>query len=86
MITFGVSDISSLDERPNRQCSARRSCDPGIQSQYSGKFPMMDHAMARMAKGLMATFAISGPENAALMHPGPAPDSRSGSPASVWQG
>jgi len=42
-----------------------------------GSFAMMDHAMARMAKGLMATFAISGPENAALMHPGPAPDSGS---------
>ena len=42
-----------------------------------GSFAMMDHAMARMAKGLMATFAISGPENAALMHPGPASDSGS---------
>ena len=40
-----------------------------------GQFPMMDHAMARMAKGLMATFEISGAENATLMHPGPAPDS-----------
>jgi len=40
-----------------------------------GQFPMMDHAMARMAKGLMATFEISGAENATLMHPGSAPDS-----------
>ena len=40
-----------------------------------GQFTMMDHAMARMAKGLMATFEISGPENAALMHAGPVPDS-----------
>ncbi|HYM75589.1 MAG TPA: copper-containing nitrite reductase [Candidatus Dormibacteraeota bacterium] len=40
-----------------------------------GQFAMMDHAMARMAKGLMATFQISGAENAALMHPGPASDS-----------
>jgi len=40
-----------------------------------GQFPMMDHAMARMAKGLMATFQISGAENATLMHPGPAVDS-----------
>jgi copper-containing nitrite reductase len=39
-----------------------------------GKFPMMDHAMARMAKGLMAVFQVSGPENAVLMHAGPAPD------------
>lgn len=40
-----------------------------------GQFPMMDHAMARMAKGLMATFQISGAENATLMHPGPEVDS-----------
>lgn len=46
-----------------------------------GNFAMMDHAMARMAKGLMATFEVSGAENAALMHAGPAPDSlASGSP------
>jgi copper-containing nitrite reductase/plastocyanin len=44
-----------------------------------GQFPMMDHAMARMAKGLMATFDISGAENATLMHPGPAPDSTASS-------
>jgi copper-containing nitrite reductase len=42
-----------------------------------GQFPMMDHAMARMAKGLMATFEITGAENAALMHAGPTPDSSS---------
>ena len=40
-----------------------------------GQFAMMDHAMARMAKGLMATFTISGAENAALIHAGPAADS-----------
>lgn len=40
-----------------------------------GQFSMMDHAMARMAKGLMATFEISGAENATLMYPGPVPDS-----------
>ncbi len=40
-----------------------------------GQFAMMDHAMARMAKGLMATFEISGTENATLMHAGPALDS-----------
>lgn len=39
-----------------------------------GQFAMMDHAMARMMKGLMATFEIAGPENATLMHAGPAPD------------
>jgi copper-containing nitrite reductase/plastocyanin len=40
----------------------------------SGNFAMMDHAMARMMKGLMAMFAITGSENAALMHAGPATD------------
>lgn len=40
-----------------------------------GQFAMMDHAMARMMKGLMATFEITGAENAALMHAGPTPDS-----------
>src|SRR5512143_2003664 len=42
-----------------------------------GQFAMMDHAMARMMKGLMATFEITGAENADLMHAGPAPDSNS---------
>jgi plastocyanin len=37
-----------------------------------GSFAMMDHAMARMAKGLMATFEVTGAENATLMHAGPA--------------
>jgi copper-containing nitrite reductase len=40
-----------------------------------GQFAMMDHAMARMAKGLMATFEITGAENATLMHAGPVSDS-----------
>ncbi len=40
-----------------------------------GQFAMMDHAMARMAKGLMAPFEITGAENATLMHAGPASDS-----------
>ncbi len=39
-----------------------------------GQFAMMDHAMARMMKGLMATFEVTGAENAALMHAGPTPD------------
>jgi nitrite reductase (NO-forming) len=42
-----------------------------------GRFAMMDHAMARMMKGLMATFEITGAENATLMHAGPAPYSGS---------
>ena len=37
-----------------------------------GTFPMMDHAMARMAKGLMAVFDVRGEQNATLMHAGAA--------------
>jgi copper-containing nitrite reductase len=37
-----------------------------------GEFTMMDHAMARMAKGLMATLEVTGRENAESMHSGPA--------------
>ena len=47
-----------------------------------GQFTMMDHAMARMAKGLMAVFEVRGAQNAALMHDGPA-ESTSGSQAST---
>ncbi len=38
----------------------------------SGQFNIMDHAMARMAKGLVATLDVTGPQNAALMHSGQA--------------
>lgn len=36
-----------------------------------GKFAMMDHAMARMPKGLMAVLEVTGAGNADLMHAGP---------------
>lgn len=38
-----------------------------------GNFSIMDHAMSRMEKGLMAVLQVKGPENAALMHEGPTP-------------
>jgi len=37
-----------------------------------GQFSVMDHAMARMTKGLLALLVVTGAENAALMHAGPA--------------
>ncbi len=37
-----------------------------------GEFTMVDHAMARMTRGLIATLEVTGTENAALMHSGPA--------------
>lgn len=36
-----------------------------------GKFAMMDHAISRMEKGLMAVLNVQGQENTALMHAGP---------------
>jgi copper-containing nitrite reductase len=49
-----------------------------------GKFAMMDHAIARMAKGLTAIFDVTGPENAALMHSGPAGPQAGSQPATDW--
>lgn len=37
-----------------------------------GKFVLMDHAISRMAKGNMAVFDVTGADDAALMHSGPA--------------
>jgi len=37
-----------------------------------GNFALMDHSIARMAKGLMAAIAVSGADDASLMHAGPA--------------
>lgn len=42
----------------------------------AGKFALMDHAISRMAKGNMAVFDVSGPQNEALMHSGPASQSK----------
>lgn len=38
-----------------------------------GKFSIMDHAISRMEKGLMAVLEVKGQQNAALMHEGPTP-------------
>jgi copper-containing nitrite reductase len=42
-----------------------------VTTHMGGQFNMMDHAIVRMAKGLVATLDVSGPENASLMHAGP---------------
>lgn len=36
-----------------------------------GQYHFVDHAIARLSKGLMATLEIAGPQNAELMHEGP---------------
>ena len=43
-----------------------------LQAAMPGQFNIMDHAMARMAKGLMATLQVKGEATAQLMHAGPA--------------
>jgi len=48
-----------------------------------GKFALMDHAMARMAKGDMAIFDVTGPENAELMRGGPATPAPGSTSASI---
>ena len=43
-----------------------------LKTTTAGQFNFMDHAMARMAKGLMGSMIVAGEQNASLMHAGPA--------------
>jgi copper-containing nitrite reductase len=43
-----------------------------LKASVPGEFTMMDHAISRMEKGDMALLDVKGPENAALIHAGPA--------------
>jgi copper-containing nitrite reductase len=43
-----------------------------VKASVPGQFTFMDHAMSRMEKGDMAFLEVSGPENTALVHAGPA--------------
>lgn len=56
-----------------------------LQAAESGEFTMMDHAMARMAKGLSATLEVSGAQNAALMHAGSASQEATATVAAMTQ-
>jgi copper-containing nitrite reductase len=49
-----------------------------------GQFTMMDHAMARMAKGLMATLEVTGAQNASLMHAGVASADSGSQVSTAW--
>lgn len=42
-----------------------------LKAEMPGKFTLMDHAMARMDKGLLAVMNVKGTDNLALMHDGP---------------
>jgi copper-containing nitrite reductase len=55
-----------------------------LKSATAGQFSFMDHAMARMAKGLLGTLNVSGEQVAQLMHAGPA--TVSGSPKTTVSG
>ncbi|MGB7189892.1 MAG: plastocyanin/azurin family copper-binding protein [Acidobacteriaceae bacterium] len=44
-----------------------------LKAEIPGKFSMMDHAITRMEKGMLAVLEVKGPENRALMHEGPTP-------------
>jgi copper-containing nitrite reductase len=43
-----------------------------LKTTTAGQFAFMDHAMARMPKGLMGVLKVDGEQNAQLMHAGPA--------------
>lgn len=43
-----------------------------LKASMPGEFTLMDHAIARMEKGNMAILQVTGPDNSALMHAGPA--------------
>ena len=49
-----------------------------------GQFTMMDHAMARMAKGLVATLDVTGAGNVALMHARPASPGTASPGSTAW--
>lgn len=49
-----------------------------------GQLSVMDHAMARMAKGLLAILEVTGAENATLMHAGPASPNESSQASTAW--
>lgn len=51
-----------------------------------GQFSIMDHAMARMAKGLLAILEVTGAENATLIHAGPASPNESSQASTAWVG
>lgn len=43
-----------------------------LKARVPGEFALMDHAISRMEKGNLAFLEVKGPENTALVHPGPA--------------
>lgn len=44
-----------------------------LKAAMPGKFAMMDHAIVRMEKGMLAVLDVKGQQNMALMHDGPTP-------------
>lgn len=54
-----------------------------LKTTTAGQFAFMDHAMARMAKGLMGVLQVQGEQNAELMHEGPASPAAGAQPAAA---
>jgi copper-containing nitrite reductase len=84
--TASVHTVGEIFTKVYELGSFKLSADVGVQTatvpsggaavlefvaRFPGKVAIMDHAIARMAKGSMAVFDVTGPENASLMHPGP---------------
>jgi len=55
-----------------------------LRASVPGQFSVMDHAMARMAKGLLAILEVTGVENATLMHAGPASPNEGSQASTAW--
>jgi len=55
-----------------------------LRASVPGQFSVIDHAMARMAKGLLAILEVTGVENATLMHAGPASPNEGSQASTAW--
>jgi len=58
----------------------------GLTASMPGNFTIIDHAMARMEKGLMGILEVTGTQDAALMHVGPAASAASSQTPSFVSG
>jgi len=55
-----------------------------VTTNQPGKFVLMDHAIARMEQGLMAALEVTGTDNQALMHAGPATSQSGQTESAAW--
>jgi hypothetical protein len=62
----------AVDGRANRLRSTRRSDRGGFQDRAGGN-TLVDHALSRIERGLVGSLIAEGPNDARVMHAGPAP-------------